>query len=157
MHGDSVILNVTGNFPPKYYKKKVTCEITPVFKNANGQEIPFKSLKVQGEKVQDNNQVIKTLDGGKFNYTAKVAYTPEMRIGDVNVKIHAFVKSKFVDFDPVTIGKGTIATPGLLEKDAKPILAKDNFVRIFPEQKEASILYAINKANVRPKKLTKPK
>lgn len=155
MHGDSVVLNVTGNFPPKYYKKKVTCEITPVFKTAAGQEIPFKSIKVQGEKVQDNNQVIKTLDGGKFNYSTKVAYTPEMRIGDVNIKIHAYVKSKFVDFDPVTIGKGTIATPGLLEKDAKPILAKNNFVRIFPEQKEASILYAINQANVRPQELTK--
>lgn len=155
MHGDSVVLNVTGNFPPKYYKKKVTCEITPVFKNINGQEIPFKTIKVQGEKVQDNNPVIKTLDGGKFNYSAKVAYTPDMRIGDVNIKIHAFVKSKFVDFDPVTIGKGTIATPGLLEKDAKPILAKDNFVRIFPEQKEASILYTINQANVRPQELTK--
>lgn len=155
MHGDSVVLNVTGNFPPKYYKKKVTCEITPVFKNAAGQEIPFKSIKVQGEKVQDNNQVIKTLDGGKFNYSTKVAYTPEMRIGDVNIKIHAYVKSKFVDFDPVTIGKGIIATPGLLEKDAKPILAKDNLVRIFPEQKEASILYAINQANVRPQELTK--
>jgi len=155
MHGDSVILNITGNFPPKYYKKKVTCEITPVFKNAAGQEIPFKSIKVQGEKVQDNNQVIKTLEGGKFNYSTKVAYTPEMRIGDVNIKIHAYVKNKFVDFDPVTVGKGTIATPGLLEKDAKPIIAKDNLVRVFPEQKEASILFSINQATLRPQELTK--
>ncbi|MGQ9847175.1 MAG: tetratricopeptide repeat protein [Bacteroidales bacterium] len=155
MHGDSVVLNIIGNFPPKYYKKKVTCEITPVFKNASGQEIPFKTIKVQGEKVQDNYQVIKTSEGGKFNYSAKVPYTPDMRIGDVNIKIHAYVKSKFVDFDPVTIGKGTIATPGLLEKDAKPIIAKDNLVRIFPEQKEASILYAINQSNVRPQELTK--
>ncbi len=155
MHGDEVVLNVTGNFPPKYYQKKVTCEITPVFKSANGQEIPFKSIKVQGEKVQDNYQVIKKLDGGKFNYTDKIAYTPEMRMGDVVIKIKASVKNKSVDFDPVVIGKGTIVTPTLLEKDAKPILAKDNLVRIFPEEKSASILYLINQANVRPQELTK--
>jgi tetratricopeptide (TPR) repeat protein/outer membrane protein OmpA-like peptidoglycan-associated protein len=155
MHGDSVVINVTGKYPAKYYKKKVTCEITPVLKSANGTEIPLKVQKVQGEKVQDNNTVIKFLDGGGFNYNTKVAYTPEMRICDVNIKVHAFVKKKFVDFDPFTIGKGTIATPGLLEKDAKAILAKDNLVRVFPEEKAASILYVINQANVRPQELTK--
>ncbi len=155
MHGDSVIVNVTGKFPAKYYKKKVTCDITPTMKSSNGTEIPLKTIKVQGEKVQDNNQVIKTLDGGGFTYTDKVAYTPEMRVCDINVKIHAYVKSKFVDFDPITIGQGTIATPGLLEKDAKPIIAKDNLVRTFPEEKEASILYTINQANIRPQELSK--
>lgn len=156
MHGDSVVVNITGKFPPKYYKKKVTCDITPTIKLSNGNEIPLKTIKVQGEKVQDNNPVIKTLDGGSFKYTDKVAYTPDMRVCDINVKIHAYVKSKFVDFDPVTVGHGTIATPSLLEKDAKPIIAKDNLVRIFAEEKDASILYVINQSNVRPQELNKP-
>jgi len=155
MHADSVVINVTGKFPEKYYKKKVTCEITPVLKSASGTEIPLKMVKVQGEKVQDNNPVINNLGGGSFSYTDKVLYTPDMRVCDVNVKIHAVVKKKFVDFDPVTIGKGTIATPGLLEKDAKPIAAKDKFVRIVPESKQAQILYAINQSNVRPGELSK--
>ncbi len=155
MHADSVVINVTGKFPEKYYKKKVTCEITPVLKSAGGIEIPLKMVKVQGEKVQDNNQVIKTIGGGGFTYTDKVAYTQDMRVCDVNVKIHAVVKKKFVDFDPMTIGKGTIATPGLLEKDSKAIVAKDKFVRIVPETKEAEILYSINQSNVRPGELTK--
>lgn len=155
MHGDSVAVNVTGKFPAKYYRKKVICDINPVLKTSTGQEIPLPGIKVQGEKVQDNYKVIKFLDGGSFTYNTKVAYTPEMRVCDVNIKIHAYVKKKFVDFDPVTIGQGTIATSGLVEKDAKPILAKHNFVRIFPEQKEASILYLINQANVRPQELNK--
>ncbi len=155
MHADSVVVNITGKFPDKYYKKKVTCEITPVLKSANGQEFPLKMIKVQGEKVQDNNTVIKTLGGGSFSYTDKVAYNPDMRVCDVNVKIHAVVKKKFVDFDPVEIGKGTIATPGLLEKDSKAIMAKDKFQRIIPETKEADIMYVINQSNVRPGELTK--
>lgn len=155
MHADSVVINVSGKFPEKYYKKKVTCEITPVLKSTSGTEIPLKVVKVQGEKVQDNNPVIKTIGGGSFTYTDKVAYTQDMRVCDVNVKIHAVVKKKSVDFDPVTIGKGTIATPGLLEKDSKAIVAKDKFVRIFPETKEAQIMYLINQSNVRPGELTK--
>jgi hypothetical protein len=155
MHADSVVVNVTGKFPEKYYKKKVTCEITPVLKSAGGKEYPLKTIKVQGEKVQDNNPVIKNLGGGSFSFTDKIAYNPDLRICDVNVKIHAVVKKKFVDFDPTEIGKGTIATPGLLEKDSKAIIGKDKFVRIIPETKEANIMYVINQANVRPGELTK--
>ena len=127
MHADSVVVNVTGKFPEKYYKKKVTCEITPVLKSASGTEVALKTIKVQGEKVQDNNSVINMLAGGGFSYTDKVAYTQDMRICDVNVKIHAVVKKKFVDFEPVNIGKGTIATPGLLEKDSKAIMIPQNY------------------------------
>lgn len=155
MHADSVVINVSGKFPEKYYKKKVTCEITPVLKSASGNEIALKTIKVQGEKVQDNNSVINMLAGGGFTYTDKVAYTQEMRMCDVNVKIHAVVKKKFVDFDPVNIGKGTIATPGLLEKDSKAILGKDKFVRIIPETREANIMYVINQSNVRPGEMSK--
>lgn len=155
MHGDSVAFSISGKFPAKYHRKKVTCEITPVLKSSNGNEIPLKSVKVQGEKVQDNNTVISFTNGGGFNYSNKIAYTPDMRVCDVVLKVKASAKKKSVDFDPVNIGKGTIATAGLAEKDAKPILAKDNFVRIIPEEKTASIMYLINQSNVRPQELTK--
>ncbi len=155
MHGDSVAFSINGKFPEKYYRKKVTCEITPVIKSSNGNEIPLKSVKVQGEKVQDNNTVISFLNGGGFNYSNKIAYTPDMRVCDVLIKVKASAKKKSVDFEPVNIGKGTITTAGLAEKDAKPIFAKDNFVRIIPEEKVATIMYLINQYNVRPQELTK--
>ncbi|MCX7861569.1 MAG: hypothetical protein N2449_01075 [Bacteroidales bacterium] len=155
MHGDSVAFSISGKFPEKYYRKKVICEITPVIKTSNGNEIPLKPVKVQGEKVQDNNTVISFLNGGSFNYSNKIAYTPDMRVCDVLIKVKASAKKKSVDFDPVNIGKGTIATAGLAEKDAKPIAARDNFVRIIPEEKTATIMYLINQYNVRPQELTK--
>ena len=155
MHGDSVAFSITGKYPAKYYRKKVTCEITPVLKTSSGTEIPLKSTKVQGEKVQDNNTVISFTNGGSFSYSNKIAYTPEMRVCDVVIKVKASAKNKSLDFDPVTIGKGTIATPGLLEKDAKTILAKDKFVRVINEEKTATIMYLINQYNIRPQELTK--
>ncbi|MCX7955311.1 MAG: hypothetical protein N3A01_09030 [Bacteroidales bacterium] len=156
MHGDSVALSITGKFPGKYFGKKVICEIKPVLKTQSGNEIPLTPIKVQGEKVTDNYKVIKYADGGTFNYSTKVGYQDEMKVCDVNIKVTASQKSKTIDFDPVTIGKGTIITPSLIEKEGKMIYAKDNFVRIIPEQKEASILYLINQSNVRPQELTKP-
>ena len=152
MHADSVTINVTGKFPAKYYKKKVTCEIKP-FITYNGGEIALKTVKVQGEKVLDNNVVVNYLNGGSFSYTDKIAYVPQMRICDLEARITANVKKKFVDFDPVKIAKGTIATPGLLEKDAKAIIGKDKFERITPESMVADIHFVINQATVRPTEL----
>jgi tetratricopeptide (TPR) repeat protein len=76
-----------------------------------------------------------------------------MRICDLEARITANVKKKIVDFEPVKIAKGTIATPGLLEKEGKPILGKDKFQRITPEQVVADIHYVINQAAVRPTEL----
>ena len=57
MHGDSVEINITGKFPPKYFNKKATLTITPVIQTKSG-EFTFKSHTVQGEDVAANNQVI---------------------------------------------------------------------------------------------------
>ena len=152
MHADSVTINITGKFPEKYYKKKVVCEIKP-FITYTGGETALKTVKVQGEKVLENNPVINYLGGGNFSYTDKVAYAENMRMSDLEVRISANVKKKFVDFDPIKLAKGTIATPGLLEKDAKAIIGKDKFQRITPENMVADIHYVINQATVRPAEL----
>ncbi len=152
MHADSVVINVTGKFPEKYYKKKVICEVKP-FVVYTGGETPLRTIKLQGEKVLENNPSISYLGGGSFSYTEKIAYTPTMRMCDLEVRITANVKKKIVEFDPTKIAKGTIATPGLLEKEGKPIAAKDKFQRITPENMVADIHYVINQAQVRPAEL----
>jgi len=154
MHSDSVTVNITGKFPAKYYKKKVTCEIKPVLVYAGG-ETALKSAKVQGEKVLDNNTVINSANGGSFSYTHKIPYKQEMRVSDLELRVTASVKSKSVEFNPTKVAKGVIATPGLLEKDAMPILGKDKFQRITPETVVADIHYVINQAQVRPQELNK--
>ena len=51
------------------------------------------------------------------------------------------------------IADGVIATSTLVEKHGKPILMKDNYVRINPENKLADIHYHINQADITSKEL----
>ncbi|MGB3923080.1 MAG: hypothetical protein WBL00_04005, partial [Bacteroidales bacterium] len=58
-----------------------------------------------------------------------------------------------LSFDPIKLADGVIATSTLVEYHAMPIVLKDNYQRIVPEQKVADILYNINQSNIRPSEL----
>lgn len=153
MHADTVAVNVSGKFPVKYFNKKAVAEITPVIKYQNGEKA-LTPIKVQGEKVQANDKVIKLKEGGSFTYTDKAPYVDDMKISTLEIRIKASIKNKSVDFDPTKIADGVIATPRLLISDARPILAKDKFQRITKESKEADIHFAIQQSSVRGGELT---
>jgi hypothetical protein len=54
-----------------------------------------------------------------------------------------------VDFEPVKLADGVIATSTLVQKHGRAIMMKDNFVRIVPETQVADINYLINRADIR--------
>ncbi|HBF88645.1 MAG TPA: hypothetical protein DDX39_08390 [Bacteroidales bacterium] len=148
MHADSVAIGISGKFPEKFFNKKATVVITPVIKWEGGEKA-LKEVKLQGEKVEDNNTVIKVA-GGNFSYNDKIPYVDDMKISTLEVKATAAIKKKTAEFEPKKIGNGVIATPRLLLTDARAIIAKDNFQRITPEIKEADIHFAVQQANIRP-------
>ncbi|MEZ5174306.1 MAG: hypothetical protein R2850_12560, partial [Bacteroidia bacterium] len=49
MHGDTIRVAVDGNFPPKYFHKKATLEVTPVLKYNGGEKV-LKSITLRGDK-----------------------------------------------------------------------------------------------------------
>lgn len=151
MHADSVALTISVTYPEKYFNKKAILEVTPVLKSESGEKA-FKMQALQGEKVEENNPVI-SYTGGSYTYTDKIAYDESMRVSDLNVKILGKIKTKELVFEPITIGKGIIATPGIVQVDPKPILGKDNFQRIIPETKEADIHFALQQSNIRASEL----
>jgi tetratricopeptide (TPR) repeat protein len=61
--------------------------------------------------------------------------------------------SKNLDFDPVKLADGVIATATLVDKYGKAIAMKDNFVRITPETQVADIHYMINRSEILSKEL----
>jgi tetratricopeptide (TPR) repeat protein len=146
-HGGQVEVAVKGNYPAKYFDKKTILEVTPVLVYDGG-ETAFEPVKVQGESVQSNNKSI-SFTGGNFSYTGKVAYKPEMKMSQLVVRIKATRGSTKLDFDPVKIADGVIATSTLTEDHVKPILMPDKYVRIIPESQMADILYLINQADLR--------
>lgn len=146
-HAGTVDITIKGNFPEKYFDKNTVLEATPVLTYEGG-ETAFEKVTVQGENVQANNEVI-SYTGGSFTYTNSVPFTEEMRVSDLVLRIKATRKTTSLDFDPVKLADGVIATSTLVESHPMPIAMKDNFQRIIPEDKMADIHYLINMANIR--------
>ncbi|HPF90594.1 MAG TPA: hypothetical protein PLL57_08040, partial [Flavobacteriales bacterium] len=132
VQGDSVAVNINGNFPGKYFYKKAQVELTPTLVYTGG-ETPFKTAYFQGEGAVGNNTVIPYETGKAFNYSHKVAYTPSMETSELMVKIlgkQGKEGKKQLEFTPVKIADGVITTPYLVVSDDKVLLAKDAFQRI---------------------------
>ena len=104
------------------------------------------------KKYSANNKVI-TYTGGDFTYTSAIPYKDAMKMSELVLRTTASIKDKNLDFDPVKLADGVIATSTLVEKHAKSIYMKDNYVRIIPETKMADINYVINQANIRSSEL----
>jgi tetratricopeptide (TPR) repeat protein len=147
-------VTVSGKFPVKYFNKKAVLVATPVLKYAQG-ETAFKPYTVQGEAVQGNDKVVKYKEGGDFSYTDKIAYNPDMKVSQLEIRVKGTVKKTVVDFPAVKVGDGVIATEFLVVKDPRAISLKDNFQRVTPSSYETAINYVINKADVRPTELKK--
>ncbi len=155
VHGNKVKATIEGTIPAKYFNKKATVEITPVIVYKGGElALPVKVL--QGEDVQANNQVINYEAGGSWKHDVEFDYKDEMFRCDMELRFVILYKDKKVPFDaPQKIGIGTMATYKLVDMDPKPIMLKDKFVRVTPEQKEAQINFVIQKSDIRKSELTK--
>ncbi|HUS87608.1 MAG TPA: hypothetical protein VMW76_10235 [Bacteroidales bacterium] len=146
-HAGIVEVTIKGTFPDKYFDKNTVLEATPVLVYEAG-ETAFESVSVQGESAQANNEVIR-YTGGNFTYTSTVPFQKEMSVSDLMLRLKATRKGTSLDFDPVKLADGVIATSTLVESQARPIYMKDNFQRIIPEDKMADIHFLINMANIR--------
>lgn len=167
-HAGKVDLAIDGKFPAKYFAKKATMVATPVLKYDGGEKA-FEPVTLQGEKVDANNKVITLSGGGSFAYKDAVSYADAMRMSTLELRITASQGIKSVDFAPITLAKGVIATPTMVINFPTPIIGVqrekntsgkydpniDAFQRIVPDEYTADIKYLINKADIRKEELTK--
>jgi Flp pilus assembly protein TadD len=98
-----------------------------------------------------------------FSYNDDVDFAEAMRLSELYVNMTAKKGTASLDFDPVKIADGVIATSTLVANFPKPILGVrrevnntgkydpniDPFQRIVPEEMLADIHYLINRANLR--------
>ena len=151
-HAGVVAVTIKGTFPAKYFDKKTTVTAAPVLTYTGG-ETAFEKVQVlQGESVQANNKVI-TSTGGDFTYSGTIPYKDAMKMSQLVLKIKAVRGKKSLDFDQVKLADGVIATSTLVDKDARTIKMKDNYIQINPESKLADIHYQINQADINNKEL----
>jgi tetratricopeptide (TPR) repeat protein len=147
-HAGLVTVTIKGTFPAKYFDKKTTVTATPVLTYAGGETAFDKVQVLQGEKVLANNKVI-TTTGGDFTYTSTIPYKDALKKSELVLRITAVRGSKSLDFEPVKLADGVIATSTLVEKEGKPVMMKDNYIKVTPETKLADINYLINNAEIR--------
>ncbi len=150
--GDTVHVNINGNFPGKYFYKKAQVELTPTITYTTG-ETPLKMAGFQGEKAAGNYTVVPYESGKSFSYSDKVAYTPAMEQSQLMLKITGKQGKKEKPFNAVKLADGVITTPYLVMSDDRVIMAPDKFVRITSHSSEATIHYLVASEVVRPSEL----
>lgn len=149
MHGDTVKISATIEFPPKGIHKKAKAEVTPMLGNT-----PLKQITVLGEKATGSGNTVMYKPGGTFTYNDMVIYKPEMENADLTITGKVYKGSSEKETIPVTvIGVGTKITPLLVKKDFKVILASDNFQRVTEKTFKSQINYEKGKSVVRPGEL----
>lgn len=152
VRGDSVEVNINGNFPGKYFSKKAMVELTPTLTYAAG-STPYKTVSFQGESAPGNATVIPYETGKNFTYSDKVAYKPEMKDSELMLNILGKQGNKEKAFDPFKLADGVITTPLLVMSDDMSIIAKDQFTRTTSHEAKAVIHYLVNSPVVRSSEL----
>ena len=161
-HAGEVDLAIDGRFPGKYFDKKATIVATPVLKYEGGNST-FSPVTVQGENVEANNKVVGFTSGGSVSYKDAVDYEKAMSKSELYVNITASKGKKTLDFAPIKVADGVIATSEMVANYPKAIVGVrreanttgkydpniDAFQRVVPDEMMADIHYLINRSNVR--------
>ncbi len=166
-HAGQVMVAVEGQIPEKYFAKKADLLITPVIRYTNAENVlvdkAYPEIKLQGEKVTSNNQVVVYKEGGNFSVKGAIPYEAAMRMSELQVKITASQGVKSLDFEPIKLADGVISTSELVNKVGEPIIGiqreknttgkynpeTDAYQRVVPDELMADIHYLINSAKVR--------
>ena len=148
LRGDIVELEITGNFPAKYFAKKVRLEATPVLV-WDGGEAAFATEGFQGEDAAGNYTVVPFEAGKSFTYTASIPYDAAMEDGSrLELRLRGLKGDKAVDFDPYVLCNGVITTPNLVQPDDKFAMTPDRFQRTMSYTLGDDINYAYNSSRV---------
>jgi len=122
MHAGKIPVQITVNFPPKYFNKKAYVEFTPVLASSNDSDkVELLTGTLQGEKVQDNNPIISYTNGGSYTYVDTIDYQNVYRKSDLQLMMKAYKggNGKPATFATITIAHGVITTPELVDEGLK--------------------------------------
>jgi tetratricopeptide (TPR) repeat protein len=141
LQGDEVSIDITGNFPPKYFAKKVTVEATPVLV-WDGGEAAFETVKFQGVDAAGNGTVVSWENGKSISYMAKVPYEAAMKDNArLELRMSGAQGDKTGEFPPVELSLGVMATQDLVQPDEQFVIAPDNFQRVMTYVQDLTFNY----------------
>ena len=145
--GGEINATVTVTYPEDYFHPQAILEVTPVIVYEGG-EAKMDSFFFQGEKVQDNYQVVPSA-GSTVSKKVNFAYVPGMEKCYLELRGVVMHKEKSIDLPSKKAADGANCTALLVCKKGKVDLKADNYQEIIKETAEGQILYQINSSDVR--------
>ena len=145
--GGEINATVTVTYPEDYFHPQAILEVTPVIVYEGG-EAKMEPFFFQGEKVQDNYQVVPSA-GSTVSKKVNFAYAPGMEKCYLELRGVVKHKEKSVDLPSKKAADGANCTALLICKKGKVDLKADNYQEVIKETAEGQILYQINSSDVR--------
>ena len=145
--GGEIDATVSVTYPEDYFHPKAILEVTPVIVFEGG-EAKMEPFMFQGEKVQDNYQVVPSA-GATVTKNVKFAYTPGMEKSYLELRGVVKYKNKTIDLPTKKVADGANTTYMLICKKGKLSLKADNYQEIIKQTEEGQVLYQINSSVVR--------
>ncbi len=149
--GGEVPVTISANIPAKFMKKKAVVTCIPVLRWESGESVAT-SLTLQGEKVEENNQIISYANGGHATLRTAFPFQSGMENSELYMTFEARVGKKNVKLPQVKIGYGVDCTANLVTecvRTANNGVAPDNFQRLISHKQTATIKFLIAQANLR--------
>ena len=145
--GGEIDAEVSVTYPEDYFHPKAILEVTPVIVYEGG-EAKMEPYVFQGEKVQDNYEVVPAA-GTTVTKKVHFEYVPGMEKSYLELRGVVKYKNKSVDLPTKKVADGANTTYMLVCQKGKLDLKADNYQEIIKQTAEGQILYQINSANVR--------
>ena len=139
--------SVSVTYPEDYFHPKAILEVTPVYVYEGG-EAKMEPFMFQGEKVEDNYQVVPSA-GSTVTKNVKFTYVPGMEKGYLELRGVVMHKDKKIDLPTKKVADGVNTTYMLICKKANLPLKADNYQEVIKQTEEGQVLYQINSSVVR--------
>ena len=135
-------------YPEDYFHAKAILEVTPVLVYEGG-EAKMEAFVFQGEKVQDNYEVVPAA-GTTVTKKVHFTYAPGMEKSHLEFRgVVKFGKGKSADVPSKKVADGANTTYMLVCKKGALDLKADNYLEVIKQTAEGQILYNINSSTVR--------
>ena len=145
--GGEIDATVSVTYPEDYFHPKAILEVTPVIVYEGGEQ-KMEPFMFQGEKVEDNYQVVPSA-GATITKDLHFTSVPGMEKCHLELRGVASHKKDKIDLPTKKVADGANTTYMLVCQKGKLDLKADNYQEIIKQTAEGQVLYQINSATVR--------
>lgn len=145
-------VEVTVNFPDKYFHPKAILEMVPAIE-FEGKAIDGTPFYFQGEKVTENHRMVPVTGGA---YTIPMVFNYEKGMEKSILAMHGVVRYKTKEYyfpHHIKVADGANTTYMMVKKAGDLAFAPDAYQPIINEKNESQINFLVNSAAVRPAQL----